>query len=51
MKKYELKVEHDNDPMNPRTDWDNITTMICIGKYSHIGDKHNYKQLIGKIIQ
>jgi len=40
---YELVVEHDNEPMNPRTDWDNITTMICIGKYSYLGDKHNYK--------
>jgi hypothetical protein len=29
--------------MNPRTDWDNITTMICVGKYSYLGDKHNYK--------
>ena len=43
MKKYELKVEHDNDPMNPRTDWDNITTMYCVGKYSYLGDKNNYK--------
>lgn len=43
MKRYELKVERDDDPMNPRTDWDNITTMICVGKYSYLGDKHNYK--------
>ena len=43
MKRYELKIEHDNDPMNPRTDWDNITTMICLGKYSYLGDKHDYK--------
>jgi hypothetical protein len=43
MNKFELVVEHDNDPMNPRTDWDNITTMICVGKYSYLGDKHNYK--------
>jgi hypothetical protein len=43
MKKYELVIEQDNDPMNPRTDWDNITTMICLGKYSYLGDKHDYK--------
>jgi hypothetical protein len=43
MKRFELKVERDDDPMNPRTEWDNITTMICVGKYSYLGDKHNYK--------
>jgi hypothetical protein len=43
MKKYELKIEQDTDPMNPRKDWDNITTMICLGKYSYLGDKHDYK--------
>lgn len=40
---YELVVEHDNEPMNPRTDWDNITTMICGHKRYSIGDKHEYK--------
>ena len=43
MKKYELKVEQDNDPMNPRTEWDNITTMICFHRNYNLGDKHNYK--------
>lgn len=43
MKKYELKIEQDQDPMNPRTEWDNITTMICFHNRYNLGDKHNYK--------
>ena len=43
MKKFELKIEHDDDPMNPRTDWDNITTMICFHKRYDLGDKTDYK--------
>lgn len=43
MKKYELVIEQDNDPMNPRTDWDNITTMICFHRNYNLGDKHEYK--------
>jgi hypothetical protein len=43
MKKYELKIERDDDPMNPRTDWDNITTIICFHNRYNIGDKHDYK--------
>ena len=43
MKKFELKIEQDNDPMNPRTDWDNITTMICFHKRYDLGDKTDYK--------
>jgi hypothetical protein len=43
MKTYELKIEQDNDPMNPRTDWDNITTMICFHKRYDLGDKTDYK--------
>jgi len=43
MKRYELKIEQDQDPMNPRTDWDNITTMICFHKRYDLGDKTDYK--------
>lgn len=43
MKKYELVIEHDNDPMNPRIEWDNITTMICFHKRYDLGDKTDYK--------
>jgi len=44
MKTYELEIEQDDDSMNPRTEWDNITTMVCFGKYSYLGDKTNYKR-------
>jgi hypothetical protein len=44
MKTYELEIEQDNDPMNPRTDWDNITTMICFHRNYNLGDKHDYKK-------
>ena len=43
MKRFELVVEHDNDPMNPRTEWDNITTIVCFHKRYDIGDKTDYK--------
>lgn len=43
MKKYELKIEQDQDPMNPRTDWDNITTMVCFHRNYNLGDKTEYK--------
>jgi hypothetical protein len=44
MKTYELEIEHDDDPMNPRVDWDNVTTMICFHRNYNLGDKHDYKK-------
>lgn len=43
MKKYELEIEQDCDPMNPRTEWDNLGTMICFHKGYNLGDKTDYK--------
>lgn len=43
MKKYELEIEHDDDPMNPRTDWDNLGTMLCFHKGYNLGDKTDYR--------
>jgi hypothetical protein len=43
MKTYELEIEQDNDPTNPRMEWDNITTMICFHKRYDLGDKTDYK--------
>jgi hypothetical protein len=43
MKTYELEIEQDNDPMNPRTEWDNITTIVCFHKRYNLGDKTDYK--------
>ena len=43
MKKYDVRVDIDRNPLNPRTDWDNVTTMLCLHKRYDLGDKHNYK--------
>lgn len=43
MKKYKLEIEQDDDPMNPRTEWDNLGTMICFHKRYDLGDKTHYK--------
>ena len=43
MKKFELKIEQDTDPMNPRTDWDNLGTMVCFHKRYDLGDKTDYR--------
>ena len=43
MKKYELKIEQDTDPMNPRTEWDNLGTMVCFHKRYDLGDKTDYR--------
>ena len=35
-----LKIEHDIDPQNPRTDFDNCGKMVCFhGRYT-LGDEH-----------
>jgi hypothetical protein len=36
-----LKVIQDSTPSSPR-EWDNLCKMIFIGKYSHLGDKHDF---------
>ncbi len=43
MKKYELEIKQDNSPDNPRTEWDNVTTMICFHRRYDLGDEHDYK--------
>ena len=43
MKKFELEIEQDTDPMNPRTEWDNFSTMVCFHKRYNLGDKTDYK--------
>jgi hypothetical protein len=43
MKKFELKIEQDTNPMNPRTDWDNLGTMVCFHKRYDLGDKTDYR--------
>lgn len=42
MKTYQLEIEQDEYPLNPRTEWDNVTTMICFHKRYNLGDEHDY---------
>lgn len=37
-----VAIMHDRDPLNPRTDWDNLSKMICWHRRYNLGDKHNY---------
>ena len=37
-----VEIHFDESPMNPRTDFDNATTMICFHKKYSLGDKHDY---------
>lgn len=38
-----LQITQDEHPLNPRVDWDNLGTMICLhGRYD-LGDKHSYR--------
>ncbi len=41
--KYELKVEFESDPQNPRTEWDNLGTMVCFHRNYSLGDKTDLK--------
>ena len=41
MKKYTYEIVQDFDPSNPRTEWDNVTTMLCFHKRYNLGDKQN----------
>ena len=36
-----LKIEHDIDPQNPRTDFDNCGKMVCFHHRYNLGDEHD----------
>ena len=38
-----LEIISDEDPQNPRTEWDNLGTMVCFHKRYGLGDTHDYK--------
>ena len=40
--KYTVKVLQDDDPQNPREEWDNLGKMICFHHRYKLGDKHNF---------
>jgi len=37
-----LEIYQDIDPMNPRTEFDNMSTMVCFHNRYSLGDKHDY---------
>ena len=39
---YTINVQRDEDPMNPRVDWDNLGTMVCWHRNYNLGDDHSY---------
>ena len=41
--KYTVKVVQDDNPTNPRTEWDNLCTMVCFHRNYNLGDmKHGF---------
>ena len=40
---YLIEIDYDNDPINPRKEWDNVGKMVCFHKRYDLGDKHDYK--------
>ena len=38
-----LTVYYDFEPMNPRTEWDNLGKMICLHSRYDLGDKHSFR--------
>jgi hypothetical protein len=35
---YKIRIEQDSDPCNPRTEWDNLGTMVCFHRQYTLGD-------------
>lgn len=40
-----LQIMYDDEPLNPRTDYDNFGHMVCWHSRYNLGDKHNYKDI------
>lgn len=38
---HKIQIVSDEDPCNPRTEWDNFGKMICFHRRYSLGDKHN----------
>lgn len=39
-----LEIIRDDDPMNPRKEFDNLCTMVCFHNNYELGDKHDYRK-------
>jgi len=42
-KGFKIQIVPDLDPMNPRTEFDNVGTMICFHRKYNLGDEHEYR--------
>ena len=40
---YILKVYTDDNPVNPREEWDNLGTLVCFHSRYDLGDKHHFR--------
>lgn len=40
---FTIVIHSDEDPMNPRTEWDNVATMVCWHSRYNLGDEHDHK--------
>lgn len=40
--KYTVKVVQDENPLNPREEYDNLCTMVCFHSRYNLGDKHDF---------
>jgi len=47
-KGYKIEIWYDEDPENPRTDWDPISTMVCWHSMYYLGDSESWKGMDGK---
>jgi hypothetical protein len=41
-KGHTITIQHDDDPTNPRTEYDNTSKMICWHNKYKLGDQHNW---------
>jgi len=40
---YLLQIMLDDEPLNPRTDWDNFGHMVCWHRHYNLGDEHRFE--------
>jgi hypothetical protein len=43
-KGYTIEIHADENPLNPRTEWDNAGTMVCFHRDYNLGDNHSYEK-------
>lgn len=41
-KNYKIQIEYDENAANPRTEWDNLGTMVCFHNRYNLGDKNDF---------